>query len=73
VNRRYDMQETRLAQHLAHVFGTTSDPKGDGSRLARWNADGSSGCLGVEVGVALGASAVVSASYGTFIGASSVT
>lgn len=73
MNRRYDVQETRLAQHLAHVFGTKNDSKGRGSRLARWNADGSSGCLGVEVGAVLDTSAGVSASYGTVIGASSAT
>ena len=49
VNRRYDMQEARLAQHLARIFGVSSNSGGRGSRLSRWMVDGSSGCLGAEV------------------------
>ena len=49
MDRRYDMQEARLGQHLAGVFGASSNSTGRGSRLARWNADGSRGCLGAEV------------------------
>lgn len=59
VNRKYDMQEARLAQHLARVFGTSNDSKGRGSCLARWNVDGSWGCLGAEVMTVLEASAGV--------------
>lgn len=62
VNRRYDMQEARLAQHLARIFGVSSNSGGRGSRLLRWMADGSSGCLGVEVRVTLAAAPGVSAS-----------
>ena len=58
-NRRYDIQEARLAQNLARVFGASNNPKGRGSRLTRWNVDGSYGCLGAEVRAILEASAGV--------------
>ena len=61
VNRRYDMQEARLAQHLAQVFGASGNLGGRGSRLSRWSTDGSSGCLGAEVSEVLAATAGVSA------------
>jgi hypothetical protein len=62
VNRRYDMQEARLAQHLAHIFGVSSSAGGRGSRLSRWMVDGSSGCLGAEVREVLAVPTGVSAS-----------
>jgi DNA ligase-4 len=65
VNRRYDMQEARLAQHLAHIFGASRNSGGRASSLSRWNADGSSGCLGIEVREILAAAASVSASRRT--------
>lgn len=73
VNRRYDMQEARLAQQLVHVFGASSDSKGRRSFLTRWNVDGSSGCLGAEVGATLEALVGVSVSYTTVTDISSVT
>ena len=72
VKRRYDMQEARLAQHLAQVFGVSRDSGGRGLRLSRWNADGSSGCLGTEVGEILAAAAGVSASLKTALDGGSV-
>ena len=67
VNRRYDMQEARLAKHLAQVFGLSGNSGGRGSHLSRWNADGSSGCLGAEVSKVLAAATGVSASSRTVI------
>jgi len=72
VNRRYDMQEARLAQHLARVFGASNDPKGRGSGLTRWNVDGSRGCLGAEVRAILEASVGVRALPSTITDANSV-
>jgi len=73
VNRRYDMQETRLAQQLARVFGVSKGSNGRGSCLVRWGADGSSGCLGAEVRTILEASAGVSASSRTVTDVNSMT
>jgi len=72
VNRRYDMQEARLAQYLVQVFGISGDPGGKGSRLSRWSTDGSSGCLGTEVSKILAAAAGVSAFPETLIHKSSL-
>lgn len=55
------MQEARLAQHLTHIFGVSSNPGGRGSRLSHWMVDGSSGCLGAEVMEVLVAATGVSA------------
>lgn len=71
VNRRYDMQEARLAQHLAQAIGISGNPGGRGSCLSRWSADGSSGCLGVEVSKILAAAAGVSAFSDTLLDGSS--
>ena len=71
VNRRYDMQEARLAQNLARVFSASDDSKGRGSCLASWNADGSWGCLGAEVKATLEASIGVRASPSTVTDTSS--
>ena len=60
MDRRYDMQEARLAQHLAHIFGVSSNSGGRGSHLPRWSADGSLGCLGFEVREVLAAATSVS-------------
>ena len=60
VNRRFDMQEARLAQHLIRILGTSTRVNATGSRLSRWSADGSSGCLGVEVREILAAAPGVS-------------
>lgn len=49
MDRRYDIQEARLGQHLAGVFDASNNSAGRGSSLARWNEDGSRGCLGAEV------------------------
>ena len=72
VNRRYDMQEARLAQHLAQAFGISNNPGGRGSCLSRWGTDGSSGCLGVEVSKTLAAAAGVSAFPETLFDGSSL-
>lgn len=72
VNRRYDMQETRLAQHLARTFGVSSKSGGRGSRLSNWMVGGSSGCLGAEVREILAAATGVSASPNVFPNGSSV-
>ena len=72
VNRRYDMQEARLAQNLARVLGASNDPKGRGSWLTRWSVDGSWGCLGAEVRAILEASVGVRALLSTVTDANSV-
>ena len=72
VSRRYDMQEARLAQHLAQTFGISSNPGGGGSCLSRWSTDGSSGCLGAEVSKLLSTAAGVSAFSETLLGGSSL-
>ena len=72
VNRKYDMQEARLAQHLAKVFGVSSNSGGIGSRLSRWSADGSSGCLGTELNKILAAAIGVSTTSNTATDGSSV-
>lgn len=59
------MQEARLAQNLARIFGVSGNPGGGMSRLSRWGADGSSGCLGAEVREILTAAPGVSALTGT--------
>lgn len=66
------MQEARLAQHLARVFGISSNSGGRGSRLSRWMADGSSGCLGAEVREVLAVPTGVSASQNVVAGGSSM-
>lgn len=43
VSRRYDMQETKLLQHLAEGLGVNA------RKLEQWRSDGSSGCLGKEL------------------------
>ncbi|KIM90611.1 hypothetical protein PILCRDRAFT_1874 [Piloderma croceum F 1598] len=45
--RKYDMQETRLAQELAKCFGLTMG--GRGESLRRWDGEATLGCLGTEV------------------------
>jgi DNA ligase-4 len=45
--RKYDMQETRLAQELAKCFGLTM--AGRGESLRRWDGETTLGCLGTEV------------------------
>lgn len=45
--RKYDMQETRLAQYLAECFGV------DGKRFQGWFSESSSGCLGNELRLTL--------------------
>ncbi|KAF9653358.1 DNA ligase/mRNA capping enzyme, partial [Thelephora ganbajun] len=60
VNRRYDMQEARLAQHLARIFGVSSNSGGRGLCLLRWSTDGLSGCLGIEVREILAAAVGIS-------------
>lgn len=47
IRRKYDMQETRLAECLAHVFGVDSE------QFRAWNAEEASGCLGQEVKIVL--------------------
>jgi hypothetical protein len=66
------MQEARLAQRLAQVFGVLGNSSGRGSCLSRWNTDGSSGCLGTGVMDILAAAASVSASHKTVTDGSSV-
>jgi len=73
VNRRYDMQEARLAQHLAQAFGISGNSGGRGSCLLRWSTDGSSGCLGAEVGKILSAATGVSAFPETLLDGSSLS
>lgn len=45
--RKYDMQETRLSQHLAECFSVNSQ------NFQSWCSENSSGCLGAEVKVVL--------------------
>ena len=59
VNRRYDMQEARLGRHLAGAYGASNNSTGRGRCLARWNANGSRGCLGAEVRTAMEVSVAV--------------
>lgn len=47
IRRKYDMQETRLAECLAHIFGVDSE------KFRAWNAEAASGCLGQEVKIVL--------------------
>ena len=72
VNRKYDMQEARLAQHLATVFGVSSNSGGIGPCLSRWSGDGSSGCLGTELSEILAAAIGVSTSSNIATDGSSV-
>ena len=65
MNRKFDMQEARLAQQLARVFGHPGNSGGRRSRLSSWSADGSSGCLGAEVREFLTATTSVSVSSRT--------
>lgn len=45
--RKYDMQETRLAQELTKCFGISM--QGRGENLRCWNGETTTGCLGGEV------------------------
>lgn len=45
--RKYDMQETRLAQELAKCIGVSVQGRGDA--LRSWNGENTLGCLGEEV------------------------
>ena len=47
IRRKYDMQETRLAQCLAECLGVNAQ------KLERWCLQGSSGCLGKELEITL--------------------
>ena len=47
MRRKYDMQETRLAQELAKCIGISVQGRGDA--LKWWNGENSLGCLGEEV------------------------
>lgn len=45
--RKYDMQETRLAQELVKIFGISKN--GRGESLQKWKGETTLGCLGDEV------------------------
>ncbi|KDQ61659.1 hypothetical protein JAAARDRAFT_31124 [Jaapia argillacea MUCL 33604] len=47
--RKYDMQESRLAHHLSNIFGLSTAAGGRGQRLIRWKEESRSGCLGSQV------------------------
>ncbi|KAI0761805.1 hypothetical protein BD413DRAFT_646329 [Trametes elegans] len=47
--RKYGMQEMRLAQCLAKVFGVSTGCYGRGERLRNWQGEDAIGCLGNEV------------------------
>ena len=49
VQRKYGMQETRLAQHLVKILGVSSAAAGRGERLRNWKEEDALGCLGEEV------------------------
>ncbi|EGG05477.1 uncharacterized protein MELLADRAFT_107575 [Melampsora larici-populina 98AG31] len=57
IRRKYNLQETKLGQHLAHVLKVANQKQAEG--LLRWNQTtvnqngvnvGKDGCLGLEVG-----------------------
>lgn len=45
--RKYNMQETKLAEELAKCLGISLD--GRGESLKKWNGENTLGCLGSEV------------------------
>ncbi|KAI0742007.1 hypothetical protein C8Q80DRAFT_1260737 [Daedaleopsis nitida] len=49
VQRKYGLQETRLAQYLVKILGVSSDTHGRGERLKKWQGEDAMGCLGEEV------------------------
>lgn len=58
VRRKYNLQETRLAKYLVHIFNVNTGRGQRGEALLRWNATtedqhgipvGKDGCLGLEV------------------------
>ncbi|KAI8985616.1 hypothetical protein BD414DRAFT_60158 [Trametes punicea] len=49
VDRKFGMQETRLAQYIAKILGVSSISHGRGERLRYWNGEHAFGCLGSEV------------------------
>ena len=55
--RKYGMQETRLAQHITTVLGVSSDTDGRGERLRNWKEEDALGCLGDEVLTVMSATA----------------
>ena len=49
-DRKYSMQETRLARYLAKIFGVCTDKGGRGEGLLQWCSEGGGvGCLGAEI------------------------
>lgn len=48
-DRKYGMQEARLAQYLAEIIGVSTSPGGRGNALVNWNGENAVGCLGNEV------------------------
>ncbi|OSX64101.1 hypothetical protein POSPLADRAFT_1088234, partial [Postia placenta MAD-698-R-SB12] len=48
-DRKYGMQEARLAQYLAEIIGVSTSPGGRGNALVNWNGENAIGCLGNEV------------------------
>ena len=49
IQRKYGLQEPRLAQHLVKILGVSSDTSGRGERLKNWKEEDALGCLGDEV------------------------
>ena len=49
VQRKYGLQETRLAQHIFKILGISSASEGRGERLKNWKGEDAMGCLGDEV------------------------
>lgn len=47
--RKYDMQETRLAQSISRALCVSHKMHERGESLAKWKAETAVGCLGLEV------------------------
>lgn len=60
VRRKYELQETRLARHLADIFSVSTSSNSRGTRLRDWKSEKTLGCLGNEVRTVLEASSPVS-------------